>query len=136
MDLHYVGQGFWALGSVKPNRARREIAGKMLENRRRAGFFNYVRRVIPELALQGFGIIGWWQIEGEPDGRIVKDFRYSDWCYRRGEEPDWDSMEMRRQVSDDVLMQEVVDRVKHDEGIFWRARHTGYSPAGPTRRRA
>ena len=121
VDLHYAGDGRWILGAVRPNSERRQIAGKILEQRRRIGVRSYVRRLVPELGVHGFGLIGVWQIQGEPDGRIVNEFRYLDFCYRRGDEPDWGAMEMSPVLSDEDMWQkyELDYRVRHDYKVLF-----------------
>lgn len=121
VDLHYTGHGYWLLGAVKPNRERREIAQKIKGQRSRSTR-SYSRWLLPELALEGFGLIGYWHIQGEPDGRIVNDFRRTDHAYRQGAEPDWGAMEMLKGPDTEKVMQEIEDRAKHDGGYFFRGR--------------
>ena len=123
MDLHYTGHGYWLLGSVKPNRERREIAQKLKRQRARSTR-NYSRWLLPELALEGFGLIGVWHVQGEVDGRILTDFRRLDHAYRRGDEPDWEAMEMLRVPDTEKLMLEIGERTRHDAGYLFRGRRS------------
>jgi len=134
VDLHYFGRGRWVLGAVRPNSERRQIAGTILMQRRQNGFRNLARRLIPELGVQGFGFIGVWEIQGEPDGRISNEFRYTDYCYRRGDEPDWDAMEMSPVLSQEEMWDkyDMDYRVQHAyPTLFGKRKHYG-----PNRRQA
>jgi hypothetical protein len=123
VDLHYTGHGYWLLGAVKPNSERREIAQKLKVQRIRSTR-SYKRWLLPELALEGFGLIGYWHIQGEPDGRILNEFRALDYAYRQGEEPDWAAMEMMPVPDTEKIMQEIEDRTKHDGGYLFRGRRS------------
>jgi hypothetical protein len=128
VDLHYFGSGKWVLGAVRPNAARRQIAGKMLMQRRRHGFRNLARRLIPELGVQGFGYIGEWVIQGEPDGRIVNEFRQVNYYTNRGDEPDWDAMEMSPVLSEDEIWEDydMEYRIRHEyPTLFGKRKHFG-----------
>ena len=96
--------------------------------RRRTGFRNLARRLIPELGVLGFGFIGVWEIQGEPDARISNDFRYADYCFRRGDEPDWDAMEMSPVLSHAEMWEdyEMEYRIKHEyPTLFGKRKHHG-----------
>ncbi len=123
VDLHYAGHGYWLLGAVRPNRVRREIAHKIKEQRTRSAR-GYDRWLMPELALEGFGLIGVWHIQGEADGRILNEFRLLDWAFRRGDEPDWEAMELIRGPDTDKIMQEIEERTAHDSGYLFRGRRS------------
>jgi len=83
LDLHYVGMGRWMLGSVKWTRPRELEAIGLLAggNLRTYGAYRLAR-----LGMHGFAKIASYDIVGEPDGRIVKDFRARDFRYRAGRE--------------------------------------------------
>ncbi len=83
VDLHYVGEGYWVLGSVRPNRLRYEQAGALLKEGHDRS--TWMRRLW-ELALHGFSHIGTYRIYGDPDSRIVHDLRERDWLYRNDRE--------------------------------------------------
>ncbi len=123
VDLHYSGHGYWLLGAVKPNRERREIAQK-IKHQRSYSTRTYDRWLLPELALEGFGLIGVWHIQGEADGRILNEFRMVDYAFRRGEEPDWEAMEMLPVPDTEKIMQEIEDRTRHDSGYLFRGRRS------------
>lgn len=83
VDLHYVGEGSWVLGSVKWTWPRYKEAFGLLAtgNLRTRG-----AQRLAELGLHGFAKIASYFIVGEPDGRIVADFREREHRYRAGRE--------------------------------------------------
>jgi len=83
VDLHYIGEGSWALGSVKWTRPRYKEAAQLLSNgalRTRGAY------LLAVLGLYGFAKIATYDIMGEPDSRIVHDLRERDFRYRAGRE--------------------------------------------------
>ena len=82
-DLHYLGEGVWVIGRVIPNAVRAKIGGKIKRRRQQYRVderFAYLAG--PELAYQGFGVVEYFTIQGEPDGRIVLEARAREWRFR------------------------------------------------------
>lgn len=81
-ELVYFGAGRWALGVYRPH--RQVIAAAA----RRLAFLSHFARATRDdvhgtrLETTGFRPIHWYTIQGEPDGRIVEDFRLRDFNYR------------------------------------------------------
>lgn len=78
LDLHYVGEGRWVVGSVTWTLPRYLMAGRILAGT--SG--NPVRSRMMMLALYGFARIAVYMIHGHPDGGVVEDVRERDWTYR------------------------------------------------------
>lgn len=87
LDLIYMGQGKWLVGSVRPNSIRRQMATRMLDTamsqlsvgaRLTSRGIGRIRLAL--LAVQGFSPIA--EYSGVPSGRIVEDVRRKDWMYR------------------------------------------------------
>jgi hypothetical protein len=91
-ELVYIGRGKWLLGSVRWDRRHVSAARKRLD-----AAFGAVKRIGQwkashprvgqrvaywTLALQGFRPIAEYKLQGEPDSRIVNDFRRMDWMYK------------------------------------------------------
>lgn len=82
LDLHYVGEGRWALGAVRQNAVRRGIAGKMKRREERRGVPDRGKYRMAILHYGGFGHLGFydwhelWSIPG--------DFSRMDFAYRHG----------------------------------------------------
>lgn len=87
VDLHYLGEGVWMLGSVKPNKWRYEAAGAVLRSEHDRS--TWMRRLW-ELGLYGFARMGEYKIYGEPNSRILQDFARKDWHYRHNREAAFD----------------------------------------------
>lgn len=87
VDLHYLGNGVWVLGSVRPNKHRYVQAGRLLRDGHDRS--TWMRRLW-ELTIYGFARVGVYQIQGEADSRIVTDFRQKDWRYRHEREVAFD----------------------------------------------
>jgi len=80
-ELIYVGEGEWWLGVVKPNTFRRAQGDALLGREWRKSVKDWQQLRYGQLMRQGFAFCGTWVIEGEPDGRIVNDFRESTWLW-------------------------------------------------------
>lgn len=87
-----MGRGSWLLGSVRWDRRHVNSARERLDaaftTRQRIGGWKASnprvgRRVAYwTLALQGFRPIAEYKLQGEPDSRIINDFRRMDWMYK------------------------------------------------------
>jgi hypothetical protein len=81
-EVVYVGDGRWLLGRVVWSSERNRKGTRLLR-------WEHTMKVDPDpdnlrvgrLAQQGFGTIAEYRIQGEPDARIVHDFRLRDWLY-------------------------------------------------------
>ena len=81
-DLVYFGRGRWELGRVVANRERIRKSLLILEWERHVDHPSADALRVGELGRQGFGFIAGYDIQGEPDARIVEDFRMRDWLFR------------------------------------------------------
>lgn len=127
VDLHYLGEGYWALGVVRPNQHRYRAAGQVLRDGHDRS--TWMRRLW-ELGLYGFAQIGLYRIWGEPDGRIVHDFREKDWRYRHEREAafnrqlDWadGTTEQESRIND--ALAETEARTRDSWGYFFAGRRS------------
>lgn len=128
IDLHYIGDGRYALGSVNDNSARREIAGSMKRRLERNPELPEAPRRwrLAYLHYQGFAIIEIYRIQGAPDGRIVVDFRERDWAYRQGREAQFkerlgESVGFSQLSSrESELIEAIQDRAADERKRLWR----------------
>lgn len=96
-ELIYVGKGKWILGVVQPDDRRQRMAERMIDALETVleahtwGLINLPEDFKRQVALrlwkyrlyrQGFRNIAIYTIQGEPDARIVEDFRRRDWVWR------------------------------------------------------
>jgi hypothetical protein len=121
-ELVYFGNGRWVLGRVVPNsnRIRRGLA--ILRTEAMAAHPSLDGLRIGELTRQGFGVIAEYQIQGEPDSRIVEDFRIRDWLFRT--DPEGTFQARAAETCGDTklaaMQQAMVDRVEATAGDAWR----------------
>lgn len=87
-ELYYVENGIWWLGSVRPNMDRKKTALHLLgvEAKKMKPRRHIVQQAL--LLLEGFALVQQYEIQGEPDRRIVADFEYRDWLWRSHREPE------------------------------------------------
>ena len=134
-ELYYAGEGDWWLGEVKSDARRRLEAMAVLarlarlRNGRLTPDRNDKRLARALLMLEGFGWIATFR--GDPDGRIVEDFRQRVWNEVHNppqEMPDDEAArrEASRAALHDYLSTEGRDRVRH----IYRHRHTILVPQG------
>lgn len=78
LDCHYVGEGKWAVGSVKPsqNRYSNGVARKKAQRPGELG------HRLGCLGMQGFAVIALFDVQGELTNEHVEDLRCVDWRYR------------------------------------------------------
>lgn len=137
IDLHYIGDGKYALGSVRDNAVRREIAGKMKRRlERNPDLPNAARRWrLAYLHYQGFAVIEIYTIKGGPDGRIETDFRERDWAYRQGREAQFrqvlgDSIGLSQlSKSEQEMIAEIEDRARAWHPYLFKGRKHFAMPA-------
>lgn len=79
LDCHYLGEGRWIVGAVRPTSKRREIAGKMLE---REDAKDPMKAQFAMLAYHGFAPMAAYRIQGGLFGHVVEDIRERDWRWR------------------------------------------------------
>jgi len=119
-DLHYLGDGRWAVGRVVPNSSRRTIGMKMKHNiMRNPNLARQKQRLrIAELAMQGFGVVGFYKFAGEPTDQIVQDVQDKEYHFQNAAEATFnkhlEEAEIHGGVSDELL-----------EEIEYRERHVG-----------
>ena len=67
-DIHYLGDGRWAIGRVVPNLERRIIGAKMKKNIERNPNMKGMNRrlALAELAMEGFGVVEVYKFRGDP----------------------------------------------------------------------
>ena len=125
VDLHYLGEGIWVLGAVKPNQWRYDTAGGVLRGGHDRS--TWMRRTW-ELGLHGFTRINNYLIQGEPDSRIVHDLRVRDWHYRHNRERVFDEALARADGSwetearQKMMLDEVESRLADSYGYFFKGR--------------
>lgn len=137
-ELVYVGEGEWWLGVVKPNTFRRAQGDHLLAREWKKDHPTWEQIRYGQLMRQGFAYCGSWVIEGEPDGRIVNDFRESTWLWAHNrpyvEDQLFEAPERRQQQSFRGMMK---DRLHADGRAIYRhaiaGRRTVYSlPSAPS----
>jgi len=84
----HLGGKTWIVGKVRPNSVARGVAETMMSNWTRAvqggkrlSKQGQLRVRFAQLALLGFRPVSQYEIQGEPDGRIVKEFEFSRHCW-------------------------------------------------------
>lgn len=87
IDLYYVGEGLWWLGSVRPNFYRKQAALTILATEAISGKNRWHVKQQALLLLEGFAIISQHEIQGEPDHRIYQDLEYRNWLWNNHREP-------------------------------------------------
>lgn len=88
-ELLYLGEGKWVLGRVRPTPERFEGGKRLLrqawELAQKGGMTEerwYKRIRSARLTMQGFAKFGMYEFKGDPDWRIVRDFREALWWFR------------------------------------------------------
>lgn len=109
VDLHYLGDGRWVLGSVRPNKLRYSEAGSLL--RSASPRARWTRRLW-ELGMYGFARIALYEIRGWPDSRITADLRERVWRYQKSRDKAFE--ESLRHTSDEPERERAV-RAAEDE---------------------
>lgn len=125
VDLHYVGEGRWALGSVTNNSVRRGIAGRIKRRLDRDGARTVGQYWLTQLHYRGFGFIEFYH--ADELHRAVTDFRRRDKNYRSGREAAFRRSEResegavkRRDL--DEIMEKIAYREKHSRPELFRGR--------------
>ena len=124
-DLHYLGEGIWVMGPVKPNKFRYAQAGQILTGGHDRS--TWMRRMW-ELGLYGFTRINSYHIQGEPDSRILHDLRVRDFLYRHNRERTFDDALARAdgtietEARKKMMMDEMEARTLDSFGNFFRGR--------------
>ncbi len=127
VDLHYLGEGVWALGAVRWNRNRYEQAGRILRDGHDRS--TWMRRQW-ELALYGFARINSYRIQGEPDTRILNDLRVRDWRYRHQANQTFEQALARADgtaesdAREKMALNEMESRLVDSYGNFFRGRRS------------
>lgn len=126
LDLHYVGEGAWALGAVRWTVHRYRQAARRLE----AGALTPASYRLAALALRGFAKIGLYRIQGEPTSEIVLDFKEREWRYRHGRDREFEeklkhsSGHYRRERMHKSMLDEIEAREKDSWANFFRGRRS------------
>lgn len=84
VDLHYMGVGVWALGSVQLHSERTKLAIELIasERTRPTELQSMGRYRMARLQREGFRLIDFYD-DGDVESRkIVREFRFADWRYR------------------------------------------------------
>lgn len=131
--LLYFGEGVWGPGIVEPSDARTRQADRILRTLDRA---KKVKRGSPEWAerskqylwalamRQGFAQTAHFVIQGEPDSRIVEDFRSRRYAYENSVPyDDWKALRdaEKRSNRDEMF----TDPARYREADRWlRGRHS------------
>lgn len=79
IDCHYLGDGRWVVGSVRPTMKRRELAAGMMD---RGEAKNPMKAQFAMLAYHGFAPMAAYEIRGRHFGRVVNDIRERDHRWR------------------------------------------------------
>jgi hypothetical protein len=117
-DLHYLGKGRWVVGRVVLNSERTSTARKMkLQVLKHPNLPNRDTRYrVAQLAEQGFGIVAFYQFQGEPTGELVNDVRLREFTHRREREAAFE-----RALADSDFRPPISD--SYFEEIAYRERH-------------
>lgn len=124
-DLIYAGDGRWWLGRVRPNSERRAEAFKILERASNlpvgatlnARSKERVRLAL--LAYQGFAIAETYEMQGEPDGRIVRDWQRALWSLEHMTDDDlFDAMDAEKRAAKDAAHRDLTDPARAADA--WR----------------
>lgn len=84
VDLHYIGNDQWMLGSVDPNAVRREIAGRIIRQLRRRGARTPEQWRMAQLKYGGFCYIECYSTSAVRNGAVRLDLAERDFNYRHG----------------------------------------------------
>jgi hypothetical protein len=117
-DIHYLGDGRWAIGRVVPSLERRLIGAKMKRNIERNPNMRGMNRrlALAELAMDGFGVVAVYKLRGNPTEEIVRDARQREYRYQTDREA-----EFRQALDDAEARPSITD--KDIEEIAYRERH-------------
>lgn len=117
-DIHYLGDGRWAVGRVVPTVDRRIIGTKMRANIERNPNMKGMNRrlALAELAMEGFGVVAVYKFRGEPTQELVDDCRQREYRYQTDREGEF------RKKLDEAEMREDLPENAYDE-IEYRERH-------------
>jgi hypothetical protein len=117
-DIHYLGDGRWAVGRVVPSVDRRIIGMKMKANiERNPNMKGMHRRLrMAELAMEGFGVVQIYKFRGEPTQELVEDVRQREYAYQTDREAAFrkalDAAEVRKDLPESVY-DEIEYRERH-----------------------
>jgi hypothetical protein len=117
-DIHYLGDGRWAVGRVVPSSSRRTIGMKMKHNiMRNPNLKKQQQRLrIAELAIEGFGVVAIYKFLGEPTDELVQDVRQRHYNYQVDRERFFrealDEAEVHKGVTGEML-DEIEYRERH-----------------------
>jgi len=83
-DIHYLGDGRWAVGRVVKTDERRTISVSMKHNIMRNPHMKGMNRrlALAKLGMEGFGVVAVYKFLGEPNSQLVEDIRKRDYLYR------------------------------------------------------
>lgn len=142
LDLHYLGEGRWAVGAVRPNSVRRALALKImheLAKKKEEPRFGQRFR-LAALAAEGFGVIAAYKFRGEPTSQIVEDVRTRHFTFmHRAEQEFAERLEAAENGNGDMnaTLEDIEYREKHVAPQLFRGAHsvsgTGddFGPNGP-----
>lgn len=83
VDLHYMGEGQWTLGSVRENSPTRlQTACKLIAHEWRKPNPEWGQLRLGKMMLAGFYAIADYHLLGTPTMAIVYDFQARDWRWR------------------------------------------------------
>lgn len=134
LDCHYLGDGRWVVGSVKPNRLRRRMAVNKLDGYRKNGVDNPQKAQLAVLGLDGFApIAAFHQTPGQAHamwGRLIHDIRRRDWIFRhRGDkefERALDASSGRIHGANQPTLDEIEDAIHQEYPYLFRGRTHPY----------
>lgn len=124
-DMHYLGDGRWAVGRVVPNSERARIASNIKRTiAAHPGLPRATARYrLVELAERGFGFVAFYEFLGEPTGEIVNDIKLREYVHRQGRDRHFEEVLSKsdfREPIDDSYFEEIEYREKHVAAQLFR----------------
>lgn len=112
LDCHYVGDGRWIVGAVRPNEPRRQAAMSLLSRPETHGDPQKATHAM--LVIRGFSPIQSYEFTGQAWQHVVRDIRERDWRFRtKPEEAFREKLQTSSKIrrSEEEMMQDVEDRI-------------------------
>lgn len=128
VDLHYIGAGRWALGTVEPNAYRRKVGGKRLNNPEVQADPRKTR--MARLIYRGYQHISFYDVDpGQKDhvAKAVPDFRRRDYIYRHRWREEYHkareaSTNWRNRPTDEEMIAEIEERHRANRAVLFDGR--------------
>lgn len=134
LDCHYLGDGRWIVGSVRPNRLRRQMAVNKLDGYRQTGVENPQKAQLAVLSLDGFSPIAAYEHDAGQIhsvwGRMVHDVRKRDWIFRHRADEEFEAAmnasSARLHGQNRPTLDEIEDAIHQEYPYLFRGRTHPY----------